>query len=116
MALDYINMGMTPATTYDQIWAMLDQRYDDPMAFNYNTLHRVFNTPQLLQPKSTQAHWDNAVGDIKSVKESGLTVSEILVYFRLHKFQADIVRRVKDLHRITYPGNNSINLEAIAFF
>ena len=92
-------------------------RYDDPMAFNYNTLHRVFNTPQLLQPKSTQAHWDNAVGDIKSVIESGLTVSKILVYFRLHKFQADIVRRVKDLHRITYPGKNSINLEeAIAVF
>ena len=55
-ALDYINMGMTPATTNDQIWAMLDQWYDDPMAFNYNTLHRVFNTLQLLQPKSTQAH------------------------------------------------------------
>ena len=47
----------------------------------------------------------------------GLTVRDFLVYFRLHKFQADIVRRVKDLHRITYPGKNSINLEeAIAVF
>ena len=35
-ALHYINMGMTPVTTHDKLWAMLDQRYDDPMAFNYN--------------------------------------------------------------------------------
>ena len=33
------------------------------------------------------------------------------MFFRLHKFQSDIVRRVKDLHKIKYPGRSSINLD-----
>ena len=89
----------------------LDMRNDDPMAVNYNMLYRVFNSPDLAKPQSTQAHWDSAVGDIKAIQQSGLGIGEVLVYYRLHKFQPDIVRRVKDMHKIKYPGKTSINLE-----
>ena len=116
-ALDYISQYMTPRTTYQEMWDMLEQRYDDPMANNYAMLNRAFNTPQFNKSKSTQSHWDNAVGDIREVMESGLAVDEILVYYRLHRFPPDVVRRVKDMHRITYPARNSINLvEAMAIF
>ena len=81
------------------------------MAVNYNMLHRVFDSPDLAKPQSTQAHWDSAVGDIKAIQQSGLTLGEVLVYYRLHKFQTDIVRRVKDMHKIVYPNKASINLE-----
>ena len=87
------------------------------MANNYSILNTVFNTSHFNKAKSTQAHWDDAVGDIQEVIESGMTIDEILVYYRLHKFPPDVVRRVKDLHKITYPVRKSINLnEAKALF
>ena len=110
-AQEYIHKYATHATTYTQMWDMLSQRYDDPMANNYTMLNKVFNTSHFNKAKSTQAHWDDAVGDIQEVIESGVTIDEILVYYRLHKFPPDVVRRVKDLHKITYPARKSINLE-----
>ena len=107
----YVNSTMVPTSSCSEIIAMLEERYNDPMAINYNLLGRVFNSPELAKPQSTQAHWDNAVGDIMAIKESGLGLDEVLVYFRLHKFQPDIIRRVKNLHKITYPAKHSINLE-----
>ena len=107
----YIDKHATHRTTYNEIFAMLDERYDDPVATNYSMLHRVFNSSHLNTPQSTQSHWDDAVGDIQEVIESGLTVPEILVYARLHKFQPEMVRRVKDMHRVLYRDRNTINLE-----
>ena len=95
-AESYINSTMVPTSTFNDIMAMLENRYNDPMAVNYNLLNRVFHSPELSKPQSTQAHWDSAVGDIKAIQESGLGIGEVLVFFRLHKFQSDIVRRVKD--------------------
>ena len=107
----YVDSTMIPTSTYANIMEMLENRYNDPMAVNYNLLNRVFNSPELNLPQSTQAHWDSAVGDIKAILESGMGVGELLVFYRLHKFPTDTVRRVKDLHKIKYPGKNSINLE-----
>ena len=110
-AKTYIESTMVSTSTFTNIFGMLEGRYNDPMAVNYNLLHRVFNSPDLAKTQSTQAHWDSAVGDIKAVVESGLTVGEILVYFRLHRFPNDTVRRVKDLHKIIYQGRPSISLD-----
>ena len=110
-AKTYISSTMVPTSTFNDILEMLESRYNDPMAVNYNLLNRVFNSPDLAKPQSTQAHWDSAVGDIKAIQESGLGIGEVLVYYRLHKFQNDIIRRVKDLHKIKYPGKVSINLD-----
>jgi len=55
------------------------------------------------------------VGDINAVIASGMGLGEILVYFKLHKFQPETVRRMKMLHKIKYPGSNSINLEEAVF-
>ena len=107
----YVDSTMIPTSTYADIMKMLEDRYNDPMAVNYNLLNRVFNSPELNLPQSTQAHWDSAVGDIKAILESGMGVGELLVFYRLHKFPTDTVRRVKDLHKIKYPGKNSISLE-----
>ena len=113
-AKTYISNSMTAASTFNDIMSMLENRYNDPLSVNYNLLNRVFNSPDLAKPQSTQAHWDSAVGDIKAIQESGLGIGEVLVYYRLHKFQPDIVRRLKDMHKIRYPGKPSINLnEAI---
>ena len=69
----YISKTTTADTTFVKIMEWLDRRYDDPMAVNYNMLYRVFNSPDLAKPQSTQAHWDSAVGDIKAIEQSGLT-------------------------------------------
>ena len=68
-------------TTFAQIMDWLDMRYNDPMAVNYNMLHRVFNSPDLAKPQSNQAHWDSAVGDIKAIQQSGLGIGEVLIYY-----------------------------------
>ena len=107
----YIESTMVPTSTFTDIMEMLESRYNDPMAMNYNLLNKVFNSPELNVAQSTQAHWDSAVGDIKAILDSGMGVGELLVFYRLHKFPNDIVRRVKDLHRIKFPGKNSISLE-----
>ena len=107
----YIESTMVPTSTFNDIMEMLESRYNDPMAVNYHLLNRVFNSPELNIPQSTQAHWDSAVGDIKAILDSGMGVGELLVFYRLHKFQNDIVRRIKDLHKIKYPGKTSISLE-----
>ena len=110
-AKSYISSTMVPTSTFNDLMEMLESRFNDPMAVNYNLLNRIFNSPELAKPQSTQAHWDSAVGDIKAIQESGLGIGEVLVFYRLHKFQNDIVRRVKDLHKIKYPGKASINLD-----
>ena len=107
----YIESTMVPSSTYADIISMLENRYNDPMAVNYHLLNRVFNSQDLSLPQSTQAHWDSAVGDIRAILESGMGVGELLVFYRLHKFPSDIVRRVKDLHKIKYPGKSSISLD-----
>ena len=107
----YIRNTMVSESTFQDIMGMLESRYNDPMAVNYSLLNRVFHSPELAKPQSTQAHWDCAVGDIKAIQAGGLGLDEVLVYFRLHKFQPDIVRRVKDMHRLKYPDRHSINLE-----
>ena len=110
-AKSYIDSTMLPDSSFSDIFGMLENRYNDPMAVNYNLLNRVFNSPDLAKVQSTQEHWDSAVGDIKAVIQSGLTVGDILVYFRLHKFPNDTVRRVKDLHKIEYRGRACISLD-----
>ena len=34
-----------------------------------------------------------------------------MVYYKLHKFQPELVRKVKVLHKIKFPGRNSINMD-----
>ena len=111
----YIKSVVTPDKSYDDIIALLEARYNDPLVVNYNLLDRMFNSPDMANPQSTEKHWDNAVGDINAVIASGMGIGEILVYFKLHKFQPETVRRVKMLHKIKYPGSNSINLEEAVF-
>ena len=107
----YIKSVITPEKTYNDVVALLQARYNDPLVINYNLLDKMFNNPEMANPQSTQKHWDNAVGDINAVIASGMTIDEILVYYKLHKFQPETVRRVKMLHNIKYPGRHSINLE-----
>ena len=92
----------------------LEERYNEPLVVNYNLLDRMFNNPAMAKPQSTQEHWDNAVGDINAVIASGMTIAEILVYYKLHKFPPETVKKVKMLHKIQFPGRPCINLnEAI---
>merc|ERR1711874_857177 len=71
----------------------------------------MFNSPEMAKPKSTLAHWDTAVGEINAIVESGMSMSEVLVYFKLHKFQLVMVKKVKLWHKIRFPGRPNINLE-----
>merc|ERR1711888_450565 len=90
-AKDYIKSIITPASTYATIMTSLEARYNDPLVINYNLLDRMFNNPEMGKAKSTQAHWDTAMGDINAIIGSGMTIDEILVYYKLHKFQPGIV-------------------------
>ena len=113
-AKGYINSVITPESTYAQIMVKLEERYNDPLVVNYNLLDRMFNSPDMAKPQSTQEHWDIAVGDINAILASGMELSEVLVYYKLHKFPPETVKKVKVLHKIQYPGRPSIKLaEAI---
>ena len=107
----YIDSVITPNSTYADIMAKLEARYNDPMVVNNNLLDKMFNSPEMAKPKSTLAHWDTAVGEINAILESGMAMSEVLVYFKLHKFQLETVKKVKLLHKIRFPGKPNINLE-----
>jgi len=96
----YINSIITPVATYVDIRAKSESRYNDPLVINYNLLDRMFNNPEMEKAKSTQAHCDTAVGDINAIIGSGMTIDEILVYYKLHKFQPRIIREVKLQHGI----------------
>merc|ERR1711942_299361 len=110
----YIDSVITPENTYAEIMVKLEERYNEPLVVNYNLLDRMFNNPAMAKPQSTQEHWDNAVGDINAVIASGMTIADILVYYKLHKFPPETVRKVKMLHKIQFPGRPCINLnEAI---
>ena len=51
------------------------------------------------------------MGDINAVIGSGMTLDEVLVYYKLHKFQPRVIEKVKLNHGIKYPDRPSINLE-----
>merc|ERR1711913_143974 len=98
-------------SAYVDIMAKLEERYNNSMVVNNNLLDKMFNSPEMAKPKSTLAHWDTAVGEINAILESGMSMSEVLVYFKLHKFQLETVKKVKLWHKIRFPGRPNINLE-----
>ena len=51
------------------------------------------------------------MGEINAILESGMSMSEVLVYFKLHKFQLEAVKKVKMLHKIQFPGRPCIKLD-----
>ena len=114
-AKTYVDSAMTPTSTCKEIIDLLEARYNCPMAVNYGLLDRVFNSTHLNTRNSTQAHWDSAVGDIMAVKEAGLTLEEALVYYRLHKFQPEMIDRVKAFHKIQFGDKPSVNLKEAVF-
>ena len=109
-AQSYIESQIKARTTYEELWTMLDERFDDPAAVNYNLLNNLFNSPKLSESKSTQEHWDIAVGDVQAVLDSGLSMDQILIYYRIQKFPKETVQRIKDLHRMSYPRGRNITL------
>ncbi|CAL4124930.1 unnamed protein product, partial [Meganyctiphanes norvegica] len=44
-AKSYISSTMVPTSTFNDIMEMLESRFNDPMAVNYNLLNRIFNSP-----------------------------------------------------------------------
>merc|ERR1711874_837914 len=107
----YIDSVITPVNTYAEIRLKLEERYNEPLVVNYNLLDRMFNSPDMAKPQSTQEHWDIAVGDINAILASGITLAEVLVYYKLHKFPPETVKKVKVLHKIQYPGRSCIKLD-----
>jgi len=41
----YIKSVVTPDKSYNDIIALLEARYNDPLVVNYNLLDRMFNSP-----------------------------------------------------------------------
>ncbi|CAL4062732.1 unnamed protein product, partial [Meganyctiphanes norvegica] len=90
-AQSYLDSQIKAGTTYHELWKMLDERFDDPAAVNYNLLNNLFNSPKLSETKSTQEHWDIAVGDVQAVLDSGLTMDQVLIYYRIQNFPKETV-------------------------
>ena len=110
-AESYIKSVYTPLKTYADIISLLAARYNDPLVVNYNLLDKLFNSPDMAKPQSTEKHWDRAIGDINAVMASGMAMDEIMLYYKLHKFQPETISKVKMMHKIKYPGRPSINVE-----
>jgi len=109
-AESYVKSVVTPEKTYEDIINLLAARYNDPLVVNYNLLDKIFNTPDMAKPQSTEKHWDKAIGNVNAVIASGMTIGEILIYYTLHKFQPKTVNKVKMMHKIRYPDRAAINL------
>ena len=106
-----LNSVISPDKTYAEIIDKFEERYNDPLVVNYNLLDRMFNSPDMAKPQSPQEHWDIAVGDINTILASGMELGEVLVYYKLHKFPPETVKKVKVLHKIQFPGRPCIKLD-----
>ena len=78
---------------------------------NSKLLHQVFFGVEFNEPKSTLEHWDQAMGRIRALSDRGLTVEEVLLYYRLHKFDQSLVDKVMDRHRSLNPAAQKMSLE-----
>ena len=78
---------------------------------NSKLLHQVFFGEELNEPKSTLEHWDQSVGRIRALSNRDLTVEDVLLYYRLHRFDQSLVSRVMDRHRSLQPAAEKISLE-----
>ena len=56
-------------------------------------------------------HWDQAVGRIRALSDRKLTVEDVLLYYRLHRFNKSLVDKVMDRHRSAKPAADKISLE-----
>ena len=56
-------------------------------------------------------HWDQAVGRIRALSDRNLTVEDVLLYYRLYRFDKNLVDKVMDRHRSAKPAAEKISLE-----
>ena len=96
---------------YETLMAKLERRYNDPLVMNSKLLHQVFFGVEFNESKSTLEHWDQAMGRIRALSNRGLTVEEVLLYYRLHKFDQSLVDKVMDRHRSLKPEDLKMSLE-----
>ena len=89
----------------------LDGRYNDPLVMNNKLLHHLFFGEEFNKPKSTLGHWDQAVGRIRALSDRKLTVEDVLLYYRLYRFDKNFVDKVMDRHRSAKPAAEKISLE-----
>ena len=97
--------------TYETLMGKLDGRYNDPLVMNSKLLHQLFFGEEFNEPKSTLEHWDQADGRIRALSNRDLTVEDILLYYRLHRFDQNLVSKVMDRHRSLHPAAEKISLE-----
>ena len=107
----FIKSVITPGMAYETLMTKLERRYNDPLVMNSKLLHQVFFGVEFNEPKSTLEHWDQAMGRIRALSDRGLTVEEVLLYYRLHKFDQSLVDKVMDRHRSLMPDALKMSLE-----
>ena len=56
------------------------------------------------EPKSTLEHWDQTFGRIRALSNRDLTVEDVLLYYRLYRFDQNLVSKVLNRHRPLYPA------------
>ena len=110
-AKEFIESVITTRMTYDVLMLRLNGRYNDPLVMNTKLLHQLFFGEELYEPKSTLRHWDQAVGRIRALSDRALTVEDVLLYYRLHRFDKSLVDKVMDRHRSAQPAAEKISLE-----
>ena len=107
----FIKSVITAGMSYETLMEKLNGRYNDPLVMNSKLLHQVFFGEEFSEPKSTLEHWDQAVGRIRALSGRGLTVEDVLLYYRIYRFDQSLVNRVMDRHRSLNPAAEKISLE-----
>ena len=107
----FVDSVITTNRTYDELMSRLDGRYNDPLVMNNMLLHHLFFGEEFNKPKSTLRHWDQAVGRIRALSDRNLTVEDVLLYYRLYRFDKNLVDKVMDRHRSAKPAAEEISLE-----
>ena len=78
---------------------------------NSKLLHQLFFGEEFNIPKSTLKHWDQAVGRIRALSNRDLTVEDVLLYYRLHRFDKNLLDKGLGRHRSSHPAAEKIVLE-----
>ena len=110
-AESFIKSIITPGMPYDTLMRKLESRYNDPLVMNSKLLHQVFFGKDFQESKSTLEHWDQAMQRIRALSDRGLTVEEVLLYYRLHRFEQNLVDKVMDRHRSLRPNDLKMSLD-----
>ena len=103
----YIGAGNKWFNKYEDLWKLLDSKYDNKYTLNYETLSAFFHkTLQSEQPDPVKNFVYIQLDNISNIKSLGLTAEELCTTYLIEALPNTYKAILKDGLKRTYPDNN----------